>query len=383
MTIFNKGSLWLLCLTLILTGCADSNPDAPPPGQAHPSGWVNAHETTTSSQLDGCRSCHANDLHGTDELPGCYDCHFGPAGDKMPPGSTVSHGSLSHSTLESSAGLVCNRCHELMRQAQQGPDNCHDCHIEANHPLGQPWLDSKVAGYHGTVAQTALDSCKPCHGDDLTGGASSVSCSGCHFGPTGSKIPAGVIWTHGTVPHETLTDSNPVCESCHTVSRLYGNGPTTCHDCHDSHAVPYPGALHRSASTAECFGCHPANLAGSSYPALTGAPNCRGCHLDANPSTDPSCSDCHGSTTNDTAGTLMAGRPVGGSSFPNRSGEHNRSEHRSRACTVCHPFTSGDTRHGWSNGEKSTAAQINTTTLNWNATDKTCNPSCHGTENWY
>jgi hypothetical protein len=140
------------------------------------------------------------------------------------------------------------------------------------------------------------------------------------------------------------------------------------------HSVPlgaagYPGASHKgTANISDCITCHGTPTIGSSY-SLNGstAPNCCGCHLSAAPSSDPHCSDCHGDA--------LTGRPSG-NTFPNRQGHHNTGEMRV-ACTVCHPFTTGDTRHGWSAGKKSTSAQLNAS-IGWNSTTRTCNNSCHG-----
>jgi DMSO/TMAO reductase YedYZ molybdopterin-dependent catalytic subunit len=87
------------------------------------------------------------------------------------------------------------------------------------HLMGEPWLNKTSPDFHGV----SLLNCADCH--DL-----SIRCYECHFGASGSKSPPG--WTHGTVPHDYLTDSAPVCTTCHDLNRSYGNGPISCHDCH-------------------------------------------------------------------------------------------------------------------------------------------------------
>lgn len=282
---------------------------------------------------------------------------------------------------------------------------CAECHVVPGSPA--------VSGTHrngsndlvfGTVAKTgpltpvytvATGACANtyCHGATLTGGGSNKSpvwnqsgylaagCATCHGYP-----PATV--RNGAASHSTSS----ACSGCHPHVNAANNGFTTAGTAlHINGSVdaegaghggaPYPGSSHRGISTSGCFGCHPANAAGSSYPAISGTPpNCRACHLAADPSTDPHCSDCHGDAA--------TGRPnlasVLAVDYPKRQGQHRNgtSKHSNLACTVCHPFTSGDTRHGWSNRQKSVSVQIKTT-IGWSAATKTCNNSCHGTERWY
>lgn len=230
-----------------------------------------------------------------------------------------------------------------------------------------------------------------CHGTTLTGGGSNKApiwnqsnylsgCGTCHgFPPSSAR--------NGAASHTVST----ACNGCHTGVNSSNNGftvsglslhingsveaPSGGHD-----GAPYPGSAHRNVSIADCFGCHPANVAGSTYPASPGTPpNCRGCHLNANPSTGSHCNDCHGDPT--------TGRP-NGSTFPNRAGQHQLLPEHNFSCTACHPFTTGNSQHGWSGGLKSTAARVNvninpTTPLGWNSTNKTCANVCHGSQSWY
>jgi hypothetical protein len=161
-----------------------------------------------------------------------------------------------------------------------------------------------------------------------------------------------------------------------------------------AHSFPNPGSAHKGSSTG-CLVCHSLSAGTNPYPVAVGTPpTCRACHLGANPGTDPQCSDCHGSVANDKSGALSAGRPTGAfvptapaTNFPNRQGQHFNPNHVGRACTVCHPFTSGDTRHGWSNRQpKSTAAQVNAA-VGFDPAGSgglgSCSNSCHGLQTWY
>jgi predicted CxxxxCH...CXXCH cytochrome family protein len=307
-------------------------------------------------------------------------------------GAHVKHLNASVQSPAYSANISCSECHAV----PVSPD------ISGAHRNG-----SNDVPLSGTLARTgslspsysaATGVCANtyCHGTTLTGGGSNkapvwnqanylaAGCGTCHgYPPTTVR--------NGAAAHSTSS----ACSGCHSHINAANNGFSDAAK-HINGIVeasggghggaPYPGASHKSQTTSGCFGCHPANAAGSTYPATSGTPpNCRGCHLNANPGTDPQCSDCHGSVANNGSATL-AGRPVaGGTAFPNRPGEHNRSQHVGRACTVCHPFTTGDARHGWSNRVKSTAAQVGgagTSITSWNATTKSCTPTCHSSETW-
>lgn len=309
----------VLGLLLAVAGCSERNPEAPSSGKTHPASWVLDHGREARAAIEGCRSCHGADLRGQGGAPGCYSCHFDPAGARIPAGSTVVHGTIAHAGLVDD-GAVCNRCHQLLRQAGRGPDNCHDCHVGADHPTGQGWLDSKSGTFHGRAAQQGTAPCSRCHGADLKGGASGVGCDSCHFGPGGSRIPAGSAWVHGTVPHGDLAPGVAICSACHTLNRMYGNGPTACHDCHvgathplgqawlDRKVAGYHGAVVLQQGTGSCTPCHGSDLAGG----VSGV-GCATCHFGPDGSKVPTGAVwTHGTTPH---GTLTASAGI---------------------CTICH-----------------------------------------------
>ena len=233
-----------------------------PTGSKSPSAWV--HGTTPHGQLSAsagvCNICHAversfgngpNACHDCHELTslhsmgepwlnktsldfhggsglncaGCHNlstecsqCHFGANGSKSP--SAWVHGTTPHDQLSASAA-VCNGCHGMNRSYGNGPAACHDCHaLPDAHVLGETWLNKTSPDFHGGSGLN----CAGCH--DL-----STECSQCHFGANGSKSPSD--WVHHQGSHKSLKGSGPVCNTCHTLERSYGNGPETCHDCHD------------------------------------------------------------------------------------------------------------------------------------------------------
>jgi len=268
-------------------------------GASHATGqaWLSStgsdfHGLQANVDLSVCASCHGNDYQGGSSGVSCYSCHFGPSGSRTPAAGSWTHASGDHTSLSSSQ-TVCNSCHTQTRSYGNGPALCHDCHAGASHPTGQVWLDKNSVGYHGAEALLDPDACSACHGADSQGGSSGVSCYSCHFGPEGNKIPDGVAWNHGAVPHDSLTGQNSVCAACHVLNRQYGNGPTACHDCHvgASHATGSAwldkdnSSYHGAVATADVTGC--ASCHGNDYRGGSSGVSCYTCHFGPSGSKGP------------------------------------------------------------------------------------------------
>ncbi|WP_156826996.1 cytochrome c3 family protein [Geopsychrobacter electrodiphilus] len=291
-------------LTAIITGCSGSNESN---GNGAPAATSNVHSPNNlnpaetafhgleakAQGLDTCKICHGVDLLGSANIPGCNRCHFSLTDftRKTPVDSNWTHGTIPHNQLIS-FGETCNACHTALRQYPgQGPNQCHDCHIGATHPLGQAWVDSASQTFHGTAALADVNSCKACHGQDLLGGAAGVSCDKCHFGPTGSRVPVGVTWVHGT-SHAPLGSYGATCNQCHTLTRQYRSLPNLCHDCHVhtkdgsylSPALHGPDAKGSAAfpnGLLDCQSCHGTSGGVGSSPSFTvgiGGQGCEACH---------------------------------------------------------------------------------------------------------
>jgi len=101
---------------------------------------------------------------------------------------------------------------------------------------------SSVSGL--TEAEISVDLCAECHGSDLDGGISGVSCSSCHLGPDGiiQQPQHPVAWLlarddpvrfHGDYALEFPTSCAGFCHG----NDLTGDLGPNCFDCHQ------PGAL--------------------------------------------------------------------------------------------------------------------------------------------
>ena len=300
----------LLMLVFFVLACSEQNADAPDYDKVHPQTWSNPqfinaepfHGSEVVTQgTASCVKCHDIDGEGQKDIPGCFKCHFSPDGSKVPEGSDWTHGEEGHMEFEENQS-VCNRCHEVERSFGTGPGICHNCHGPGEtHVLGQAWLDSNSPQFHGPVPQ---DECANCH--DI-----SQDCSQCHFGSTGSKAPIGSGWLHGNNDgHRDYENRIDTCNQCHTLDRSYGNGPASCHDCHETGTHVLGQAwldsnspqFHGDQSQQDCADCH-------------------------NLSTD--CNQCHFGPTGSKA-------PIGSGWLHGNDNEHEDYENQRATCNQCH-----------------------------------------------
>jgi predicted CxxxxCH...CXXCH cytochrome family protein len=228
----------------------------------------------------------------------------------------------------------------------------------------------------GTSPLTSAPACNVCHtaGSPLT----LVSCTSCHARPpTGTSFP-NVAGTHAK--HNALAGVAGICAACHT-------GFDAGSQAHYDHANARPGKNALRVSPGET-----AFLA--AYNAKTGAASFNATAL--------TCSNvsCHGGqvTPNWQTGTLNVNTQCaschtrGTTQFNSQnSGDHSRSDHSSRACTVCHNTTTLAVNHfttlGTTAMEGPASATIGGGTTNIAAgnyvpSTRSCTPTCHGRETW-
>lgn len=237
-----------------------------------------------------------------------------------------------------------------------------------------PDTNKHVAGWilaHPPAAQENIDSCKECHGEDLLGGISGVSCSSCH--PSGISSMTGCTSCHGRPPTGGVA---PNRRGAHTVHNALPHVTNVCDTCHSNAGTgtqnhfnsiidvlflsaynAKSGAAVRNADgTCSSVSCHGGQMA----PAwLTGV-------IDV----DTQCTSCH-----------AFGSTEYNSYF---SGQHDLHANTFQfPCTHCHDTTKLTTSH---------FASLNTTTMEGPAsatlnssltyTGGTCTPLCHGTLPW-
>ncbi len=105
-----------------------------------------------------------------------------------PEGWNVKGNENFHGTKVLTAGhFSCKDCHGTDYQGGQHVIGCHECHASYPHPA--EWNLFANQNSHGAYVQKnegSLDYCKKCHGMDLRGGQSGISCYSCH--PEGSPL---------------------------------------------------------------------------------------------------------------------------------------------------------------------------------------------------
>jgi hypothetical protein len=176
-----------------------------------------------------------------------------------------------------------------------------ESHIDASGKSVSGWMVVPSGGTHTSsatqeyIAGNGSISCTQCHGSDLSGGISKVSCfgntAGCHHGPIAGWVavpPASQ--NHGISAKKAPGSSGfASCQICHASDFSGGGADVSCFTCHGVSA-PHPpkpwrataGSLYDHVNTDNtnapvCYGCH----------AYTGSPNPRNPHIP--PGDPPGC----------------------------------------------------------------------------------------------
>lgn len=191
------------------------------------------------------------------------------------------------------------------------------------HPAG--WDDPASPAFHGDYLDSLdgdYSSCVTCHGANLDGGTSQVSCYGCHGSYPHSAKPG---WLNENAPDfhgaylKTKNWNVDECATCHGSQFDGGTSGVACFTCHDS----FP----HSAKFASSTGYHPGYLQNGLYP-LPACQSCHGasysggarvdvscmtsgCHVDGSGSakTPEACNTCHGVFTAAQSNALSAAPP--------------------------------------------------------------------------
>lgn len=262
------------------------------------------------------------------------------------------------------------------------------CGSDRHHP------DNFVTGaVHGPALKQQDEDCRACHGDDLTGGSSAVSCDGCHPGALPTSWRQACTFCHGGVENDTgapprnlegtdLVGPFPAhtvhvtgsaiafgydCGQCHTkasdvlspghvfddspglAENDYGNGLApqtlfardtgTCSNsyCHGSGRAD-DGAVSATDGPRPCAGCHPSQDSGAAGWGTMSGPH--GLHLGV---AGIGCADCHGTTTAD--GFTIASKAL------HINGARDVEIAAAGFAWDANRATCNGTCHGWSHGD--------------------------------
>ena len=202
----------------------------------HPRGWFdsssdNYHGLKVAAEGPSvCVPCHGEDYKGVANKGfSCYKCHNGPSGHPSTGWLEKTSPNYHGLKVAQTGPSVCAACHGEDYQGGTSGVSCYTCH---NGPSGHPstgWFDSSSDNYHGLkVAQTGPSICAACHGEDYQGGTNGVSCYTCHDGPGGH--PTGWLDNSNPKYHGAIVTSQGLssCAACHGENLEGGTSGVSC-----------------------------------------------------------------------------------------------------------------------------------------------------------
>ncbi len=235
--------------------------------------------------LQNCRECHGQDYKGGSSEVSCFKCHasYPHSEGWLNSASENYHGSY----VKQNEDIItaCEKCHGVDETGGRTGISCEKCH--ASYPHDENWMNESSENFHGKLLQAlnwSTSSCQGCHGTDLKGGSSEVSCYTCH-----ENYPHASEWITGDNSHGKYLQDNDYslesCQLCHGSDNSGGTSEVSCFKCHTS----YPHNDNWSVSSSADY--HGAFLNGLSYD-LTGCQLCHGTDL-LGGSSEVSCYTCH------------------------------------------------------------------------------------------
>ncbi|GEJ57086.1 CxxxxCH/CxxCH domain c-type cytochrome [Anaeromyxobacter diazotrophicus] len=369
---------------------ADANVQAAPPVDSHGSAAVTARGV-------GAHLGHVNQANFRAAPIGCAECHF----NAVPAAGDTSHAN----------GAVAFAFGPLAKNASWGgvtPNptwNGTSCASTYCHGAFKNGANATIAW-----AQDVTLSCTSCHGAPPGGGhPQNTACGNCHTGYTATSVNKA---THANGALDVVAMT---CTSCH------GKAGQTATAAAPLNAAPPVDTL--GASTGLRVGAHQAHVAGKTYTSGIACQDCHpsvgtytsthangvtnvaftngtsasfnvGTYTARSGTTAASCAStwCH--AVKDVSGSSSGGTlqtPAWSGSItsctachgtPPSTGRHSSESAHRVSCSYCHggTYTSttvDKTRHV--NG----VIEVNGSRIrSWNASTRTCSPTCHGSETW-
>ncbi|MBX7080961.1 MAG: hypothetical protein K1X88_17310 [Nannocystaceae bacterium] len=263
-----------------------------------------------------------------------------------------------------------------------GADSTTTNGLERYHPLGY-----HEAGMHGPDMKLQAEDCRECHGDDLAGGTSEVSCDACHTAGWRTDCVfchGGELDQTGAPPRDITgtTELSMLSFIAHPKHVAESNHPA--YDCTQCHTKPMDvlssgHIFDGTAAVAEVSFAMSLSDAG----VWDGSGNCSSLYCHGNGRQDdgtashdmatPSCGGCHAYPGTENSNT---------NALSGRHGEHIADQGLS--CQDCH----ADTDAGGSivtatlhvDGSPQVKLAGDAAVLMWDPVAKTCLGSCHGAE---
>lgn len=218
-----------------------------------------------------CKVCHGSELTKVISGKTCYTCHK----------------SFPHAAAPVVVGAITYTFTDAAWDGLSGFANSHGSYVVARAELG------KVSS-----SQQAKTECgKTCHGTDLMGGTSGISCYKCH-----QSFPHAADWWKAFNPADAApggahgayvkTNGNTSClKGCHTIDLPGGNSKTACATCHAAYPHVPQANLTWKDGHKNYIGQLAINKATTPFAIITS--DCAPCHISAGPPAKNDCTSCH------------------------------------------------------------------------------------------
>jgi hypothetical protein len=181
----------------------------------------------------------------------------------------------------------CKSCHGADLTGGESKISCFKCH--ASYPHSDSWLDRSSDEFHGQYLKkpgSKIKDCAACHGEDYAGGSSKVSCFECH-----AAYPHPDSWSdreseefHGKYLKKQGWKSK-YCTACHGGDYTGGSSNVSCFMCH-------PGYPHGADWMKQDSGEFHAAVVQAANWSLVSCAACHGTDFEGGVS-DVSCHTCH------------------------------------------------------------------------------------------
>jgi predicted CxxxxCH...CXXCH cytochrome family protein len=351
--------------------------------------------------------------------PECFKCHGSTAttgfttvsSASVAPGGGTSGRDLAGNAVATAPRVGTHQGHLTAATGISDTIHCGECHVKVMTVADATHLNYTTATitFSGrAIAQT--------HSPSVSRTNGIISCSNtyCHTGKYNSGATMTPAFNNTAYLNATMDMAS--CKQCHNmppattdhtgITNLTAFPATTC-SCHSNlsasgtsyaniftdkakhingtievsgHSVPYYAGATYNAGHTGCLtgtGCHANTDPLATYPAASGAPDCRSCHRKSDPTVSTNgCGSCHGAANGN-------GQPSG-TSHPDAVGSHPK--HTALAlgtCVYCHDTggAGGMANHGpGAHGNTTTNPAIVNVTASqgWNSGAATCSTTyCH------
>ncbi len=194
------------------------------------------------------------------------------------------------------AGLAsCTSCHGTDLKGGKSRVSCFKCH--ATYPHSEDWLTVGHSRFHGQVLADegyATTACTPCHGEDLQNSEGKKPCTTCHalYPHVSGWMQISSAAFHGVWGKNAGWNLSS-CQPCHGSDFKGGRNMQSCYPCHAS--FPHKSGWAEAGGSAS----HGAWLAGRSFK-LDECKACHGANLQGGDGKE-ACTACHAAYPHDAA----------------------------------------------------------------------------------